>query len=483
MKKAALKDIIENKRREVAHSRRKLPLKKMMASLNGSCCRRDFLKAIKGRHNIIAEIKFRSPSQCTLQRNTPENIKKIISAYDTYASALSIVTDKKFFGGNPKLITKVKKMTRTPVLRKDFIIDPYQIYESAYYGADAILLIASLLSEKTLKSMIRTAGKLGMHCIVETSAEKDVRKAMKAGARIIGINNRDLKTMKVDLRRTLELKGIIPHDRVVVSESGIRNMNDILLLDTNAVLVGTSLLKAGSVLKKIRSLHRCKTKICGIRTSKEAVHAVEAGADILGFNFYPGSPRYVSPRTASRIISKLPPTVQAAGIFVNSSAEDIISITTKTGIDLVQLHGRESEKMGDKMESRLIRVCRISNRHDLGQNPSAHSENLFCKGQSTKCYALLLDTYSPSLYGGTGNRINPQLLRDFFRGTFGESSNDSEYLCAGRKVIIAGGLNPSNVREVLSFRPFCVDACSGVESIPGRKDPLKVSKFISVVRS
>ncbi|MFO8015871.1 MAG: hypothetical protein R6U32_02095 [Candidatus Woesearchaeota archaeon] len=479
-----IRRIVEQKRKDVAQSRKNMPLRDIISCCKRGTKKRNFLTAVKGKHNLIAEIKFRSPSKGILRRKTDRNLKKIVSGYDLYASALSVVTDRRFFGGSLDLLMKVKSLTSMPVMRKDFIIETYQVYESAYYGADAILLIASLLSEERLRGMIRKAEGLGMHCIVETGTVDDVKKAIKAGAGIIGINNRNLETMRVDTGRTSRLKALIPKDRIVISESGIRKIEDVKLMDTNAVLVGTSLMEADDIPKKIRSLHRCKTKICGIRTLKEASHAVRAGADILGFNFHPGSPRYISPSCAAKIIARLPNTVQAAGVFVDNSIDDIASITADTGIDLIQLHGSENEnfavKLIENVNCPLIKACRISNRHCSG---SLSYQRKLIHEKSSKYYALLVDAYSPSRYGGTGEQVKPEDLKEILMRCKADLRDKNNGMSVGGRIIIAGGLRPSNVRDVLALRPFCVDVCSGVESKPGRKDSVKVADFISRVGS
>jgi len=204
--------------------------------------------------SIIAEIKKASPSAGIIRENfDPVNIagEYIMSG----VQAISVLTEKDYFLGDDSYLVKVRQTAPVPLLRKDFIIDLWQVYQSRCLGADAILLIVALLSDELLKKMLIVAGILGLQCLVEVHDEAEVEKALKAGARIIGINNRDLRTFKTDIRTTEKLIGSIPHDRIVVSESGIRTADDIRYLKevgADAVLVGESFMKADSLADKVR---------------------------------------------------------------------------------------------------------------------------------------------------------------------------------------------------------------------------------------
>ncbi len=246
-----LDTIIENKKNEIKKAKRELPFEYLIN--NSKVGNRSFYKALKGKNNIIAEIKFKSPSSGFF---TKRSIIEIASIYDRHANAISVLTDKKFFGGKLENIMKVKEQSSLPVLRKDFILEPYQVCESRFYGADAILLIAGVLNEEELRAMLSFAHRLGMDCLVETRTETDVKKALSAGAKIIGINNRNLSSnnFEVNLETTKNLKKLIPSDKIVVSESGIFTRTDIEEVNCNAVLIGTSLMNADDIEKKLRLL-------------------------------------------------------------------------------------------------------------------------------------------------------------------------------------------------------------------------------------
>ncbi len=243
-----LNEILSEKRKEVREDKLKFPLEKFRHKLKFS--NRDFKKAITKRLSLIAEIKRKSPSEGIICSEI--NAKKLALEYkNAGANALSVLTDKKFFGGSLEDLNEAKA-AGLPLLRKDFIIDEYQIYESRLYGADAVLLIASFLSAKKIDRLIDVAGRLKMKCIVEVHTEKELGKALKTKAEIVGINNRDLDTLRIDLNTTLMLAGKIPKGKVIVSESGFKSREDIKIIrnKVNAVLIGTAFMKSENIKDK-----------------------------------------------------------------------------------------------------------------------------------------------------------------------------------------------------------------------------------------
>ncbi|MFH1856551.1 MAG: indole-3-glycerol phosphate synthase TrpC [Candidatus Omnitrophota bacterium] len=212
-----------------------------------------------GKLNIIGEVKQASPSAGVIKKVfNPAEIARIYKRNGI--SAISVLTDENFFKGKLEYIALVKK-AGLPVLRKDFIINKVQIYESLLAGSDAILLIAAILSETKLKKFIKLTHQLRMSALVETRTKEEVLKALSAGARIIGINNRDLKNFKIDLKTTEKMLKYIPNGKIVVSESGLEYKKDLLYmkkLGVNAVLIGTTFMKAADMGKKIKLLIKAK---------------------------------------------------------------------------------------------------------------------------------------------------------------------------------------------------------------------------------
>jgi indole-3-glycerol phosphate synthase len=258
-----LSRILDEKRREVAA----LKAKRASTTLRSDVPTRDFDAALNhgDRIRLIAEIKFASPSAGTIRNHSDPVV--IGRAYnDAGAAAISLLTDRPFFGGSLDALPRLKTETGLPVLRKDFLIDPVQVEESHAHGADAILLICRIMSKPQLGEMIDAATALGLSALVEIHDEPDLQKALDAGARIIGINNRDLSTLKVDLRTTASLAPLIPAGVTVVSESGIGGPEDIVFVGqfgVRAVLVGSSLMRSRDIFEKTKVMVEAGRKAGG----------------------------------------------------------------------------------------------------------------------------------------------------------------------------------------------------------------------------
>ena len=257
---AKLVEILEEKNKEVER------LKKGRLALpedHFSSGIRDFKKALTSKGiGLIAEIKFGSPSQGIIREDSDP--LAIGRAYEKAgAAAISLLTDRKFFKGELENLPLLKQAVSLPILRKDFIIDEIQITESARFGADAVLLIARILSAEQLKTLIYASRELGMAALTEIHDKQDLEKAMDCDAQIIGINNRDLDTFEINPNTTLELAPLIPPDRVVISESGIHSGKDIQALNglnIQAVLVGSALMAADDPGKKAAELVKAGAK-------------------------------------------------------------------------------------------------------------------------------------------------------------------------------------------------------------------------------
>jgi indole-3-glycerol phosphate synthase len=245
----------------IAHTRNRVEARKLELPIDKLPRRqtefRSLIDAIeRGRGPpVIAEIKPRSPSAGILKQNI--NVGAQATAYEAgRAVAISVLTEPDYFGGNLENLTKVRKKVALPVLRKDFIIDDYQILESMAYDADAVLLIVSCLGDR-LPDFVDLVEDIGMEALVECHFKAEVEKAVTAGATLIGVNNRNLDTMKINLNLTKELAGYIPDDRILVSESGINTPDDVRFLFSSgakAVLIGTVLMKAENAKQKLMEL-------------------------------------------------------------------------------------------------------------------------------------------------------------------------------------------------------------------------------------
>ncbi|MDD5173914.1 MAG: indole-3-glycerol phosphate synthase TrpC [Candidatus Omnitrophica bacterium] len=255
-----LSRIIEEKRKMVDEAKKAKPQGDLIKEIKSLSVKSSFKKNISRPHhiNLIAEIKKASPSKGILIGDF--NPVKIAITYQANgASAISVITDERFFEGRLEYISKVRGNVSIPILRKDFFIDEYQIYETVASGAEAILLIPEILSMAQISKFYNLATELGLDCLVEVHNEEDIEKALAIGASIIGINNRDLHTFKVELGVTQRLIRLIPQNKIIVSESGIKSYEDIMFLKSlgvNAVLIGETFMEADDIGAKMRELIR-----------------------------------------------------------------------------------------------------------------------------------------------------------------------------------------------------------------------------------
>ena len=460
-----LKQIIKNKRKEVELSKKQMPLDSFKSKIIKST--RSFKDALsKNKINLIAEIKRSSPSQNRI--NSKPDLKDIVSIYSKYADAISVLTDKKFFDGSLEDLKNVSSLTSLPILRKDFIIDEYQIYEARFFGADAILLIASVLSLDEINNFMDIAKSLGIDCLVEVHNTSELNKVLKSKAKIIGINNRNLDTLEIDLNTTLELMNQIPDDKIIVSESGITSNNYLekIKQKVNAVLVGTYFMRSSNPENDIKNFLVSKTKnffvkvkICGITNYEDAKNAADLGADFLGFNFYSRSPRCVDLRTAKNIIGKLNANILKVGVFVNEKIDNVIEIADYCNLDLIQLSGDEKPHYVDEIKNsinkKIIKTFRVKNKINAELINSFNSEY------------IMIDSFNDGIYGGTGQSFDLNLA-DGFDNT---------------KLFLAGGLNEKNVTAAIKkINPFAVDVCSSIEKSSGKKDYEKMKRFIEAAK-
>jgi len=259
MSKEIIKQILEKKKEAIKLAKETHPEELLKEKITGLAPVRPFLKSINKPRviSLIAEIKKASLKQGVLRENF--DLSEIARIYrETEVQAISVLTEENFFLGDISFIKQVKEIAPQPILRKDFIFDTYQVYESRMAGADAILLIAEILTKDKLIELITLANQLGMDCLVEAHQEKELKKILNLKLPfIVGINNRDLFTLEVDFKTTEKLYPLIPRERTVVVESGIQNYQDVLflkILGVNAVLIGAAFMQAQDIRKKIEEI-------------------------------------------------------------------------------------------------------------------------------------------------------------------------------------------------------------------------------------
>ncbi len=255
-----LDEIVAHNRKELENRQQSLPLAEVRRMAREQPPTLDFAAALQGdRVRLIAEVKRASPSKGAIRLySDPVEIAKTYAGNG--ASAISVLTEMKHFQGSLQDLRAIRDSLgekRIPLLRKDFLFDPYHIYESRAYGADALLLIVAILSPAQLKELLFLSHQLGLKCLVEVHNEAELTVALRTEARIIGINNRNLDTLAVDLNTTKRLRAFIPPERIVVSESGIRGQADVELLlhlRVDAILVGEALMAAPDIAAKMKEL-------------------------------------------------------------------------------------------------------------------------------------------------------------------------------------------------------------------------------------
>ena len=258
-----LDQIVNRKKEELSFDQSQEPLTELKSKIADLPPTRNFAAALRtknerkpGSISLIAELKKKSPSKGIIRQQF--DLVEIVQTYTSNgASAISVLTDEHFFGGHLNNLQKVRTITQLPLLRKDFTIAPYHLYQARVAGADAVLLIVAILSPAQIGEYLDLAHQLGLAALVEVHTEHEMEIALEAKAGIIGINNRDLKIFETDLNTTFRLKEKCPENKIIVSESGIRDRNDVLKLQSagiDAILVGESLMMSKNIGAKVKSL-------------------------------------------------------------------------------------------------------------------------------------------------------------------------------------------------------------------------------------
>ncbi len=426
-----------------------------------------FRDAIKepDRISLIAEFKRSSPSRGDI--DSEASLSTYARLYQQYADAISILTEPAHFGGRPELLEEARSYTSRPLLRKDFVIDSYQILEARYFGADAVLLIEEMLTDEELGSFIQQIDELGMDALVECHDRRGLRRVIDAGAEVIGINNRDLESLEVDpsnTHRLLDTLSEAERERCLfVAESGLYSRSDVLAVEgmADAVLIGSAIMSSPVPEVKLKELTgEPLVKFCGITSEEDASRALEAGADLIGLNFYDPSPRALDPGKAATIAHHVRGRALVVGVFVNADPNDVEQVHEWVGLDVIQCSGEETPEQIERLQEIGLPVM------DAKQVKDEESiEELM---QSPAEYRMV-DAFDEEVYGGSGKRLNDALVE--------QSDVDA------RELVAAGGLTPDNVEEVLErLDPLMVDVCSGIEEEPGIKNPEAMKAFSNAVK-
>jgi indole-3-glycerol phosphate synthase / phosphoribosylanthranilate isomerase len=450
-----LAKIVAHKRDEVALLKQQQPLATFVGAVKPT--ERDFLAALKQQGpRFILECKKASPSKGLIRSNF--NLQELAQVYGQYADCISVLTDEKFFQGKYEYLRTMRGLVDKPLLHKDFIIDSYQIYLGRHCGADAVLLMLSVLDDEEYRQLAATAAELNMTVLTEVSNENETLRAVALNAELIGINNRDLRDLSTNLDTSFNLAKLIPKGRTVVSESGIYTNQQVrhLARVADAFLVGSSLMAQADLAAATRKLVLGEHKVCGLTRPEDAAAAYAAGACYGGLIFYPPSARNVTPEQAALVQQAAP--LNYVGVFVNAGTTEVAKLAHRLALSAVQLHGEEDDSYIAALKPLLPADCHIW---------KAYRVKDALPGFTPLADRILLDAYHPSQHGGSGISFNWTLVTE---------------QTAAQPIMLAGGLSADNCSAALKLPVAGLDFNSGLETTPGIKDAAKIRSAFTQLR-
>ncbi|WP_342325269.1 bifunctional indole-3-glycerol-phosphate synthase TrpC/phosphoribosylanthranilate isomerase TrpF [Kosakonia sp. BYX6] len=415
---------------------------------------RRFYDALQGtRTAFILECKKASPSKGVIRDDFDP--ARIASIYKHHASAISVLTDEKYFQGSFDFLPIVSGIAPQPILCKDFIIDAYQIYLARFYQADACLLMLSVLDDEQYRQLAAVAHSLNMGVLTEVSNDEELERAIALEAKVVGINNRDLRDLSIDLNRTRQLAPRLGAGVTVISESGINTYAQVRELShfANGFLIGSALMSHDDLNAAVKRVLLGENKVCGLTRAEDAQTAYEAGAIYGGLIFVSTSPRAVNDEQAQQVMQAAP--LQYVGVFRNAPINDVAAKAEKLGLCAVQLHGDEDQRYIDELRAVLPANTQIWKALSVGDTLPPRTlqqvdKYLFDNGQ-----------------GGSGKQFDWSLLAGL------QLDN----------VLLAGGLGADNCVQAAKTGCAGLDFNSGVESEPGIKDANKLASVFRTLRA
>lgn len=452
MQETVLNKIVQDKAVWLNERQQQQPLSSFQNDVKPST--RSFYHALQGARTVfILECKKASPSKGLIREDfDPATIAGI---YKHYASAVSVLTDEKYFQGSFDFLPIVSAAITQPVLCKDFMIDPYQVYLARFYQADAILLMLSVLNDDQYRQLAAVAHSLNMGVLTEVISDEELERATALGAKVIGINNRDLRDLSIDLDRTRRLAPKVAHGVTVISESGINRYSQVRDLShfANGFLIGSALMSEDDLSAAIRRVILGDNKVCGLTREEDARSAHEAGAIYGGLIFAEGSPRQVDVEQARQVMAGAP--LKYVGVFRNSTVSDIVTYADDLNLQAVQLHGDEDQTFVAALRAELPETVKIWKAFSIKESLPARDWPHIDR--------YVLDNGN----GGSGKRFDWSLLQ-------GESLDN---------VLLAGGLGADNCVEAARLGCAGLDFNSGVESAPGIKDASKIASVFHTLKA
>lgn len=450
-----LNNIIQYKKDWININKKKIPFKKFQHLIKKS--KKDFYNKISNKNKFfILECKRSSPTHGQICKNF--NLNKISKIYKKYATIISVLTDEKYFDGKFEFLKKVSKIVSQPLLCKDFIIDPWQIYLARLYNADAILLMLSILDDNTYLNLSHLAHSLKMGIITEINNKEEIYRAITLKAKVIGINNRNFENFSIDLNRTITLAPLIPKKIIVISESGINNHSQIKLLSkyVNGFLIGSYLMSQKKIEISTKKLIFGENKICGLNYFSDSYAAYKAGSVYGGLIFIQNSPRCINLNQALYIV-KNNKKLEYVGVFCNAPIQKIVYIVKFLRLKFIQLHGQEDFIYIKKLYKLLSNHCVIWKALNM---KFEYIKFNYCLSNKL-LHRLVLDSG-----GGTGS-------------TFDWSLINKKY---SNKIILSGGLSLLNCKKASLLGCIGLDFNSGLEYLPGVKDHNKIFHMFKILR-
>ena len=456
-----LEKIVADKRIEIEQRKIDFPLSEFIDSLVPT--QKDMYAALDRKQGqayagFILECKKASPSKGLIREDF--NPKAICQIYDKYAAAISVLTDEKYFQGTFDYLKIVTDTVNCPVLNKDFFVDAYQVYLARYYGADAILLMLSVLSDDEYKALSAIAEQYNLAVLTEISNDEERDRAIELGAKLIGINNRDLRDLSTDIARTFDYAPTLPADRIVISESGIYTNEQVreLAPAVDGFLVGSSIMAEDDIDLACRKLIYGNNKVCGLTQTEYAQEAANAGAQFGGLIFAKKSPRFVTNEQAQAIVEQVS-SLRYVGVFVNHPIEEVAELATSLNLFAVQLHGNETAEYINSLQVLLPKKCQIWKALPVESEVPALLNN---------AEFYILDGKN----AGSGETFNWRALA--------ESEQDLT------QCFLAGGLSIDNIEQAISQKTsldlFGLDLNSGVETSSGVKSREKLQQVFAAIR-
>lgn len=452
-----LSRIVEHKKNVVANS---------ADYTNLSLSQKDFKAALnQNTFAFIMECKKASPSRGLIRDDF--DLDFIVGVYEQYADAISVLTEEKFFQGSFSYLEKVAKNTSKPVLCKDFIFTEKQIRQARHFGADAVLLMMSVVNDEEYLKCSQQAKQLNMDVLTEVHTEQELKRALSLGAEIIGINNRNLKTLETDLTVTKKLAEKVPESCILVTESGISSHKDIIELSpfADAALVGSSLMSQLDLEVAAKKMVFGDIKICGVTRQSDSDFLQKTPCIKIGAIFAESSKRTVQ----SAVDSYLP----VVAVFQNQSLDFVIHCMKKNNLTHTQLHGNEDIDYIQKLKAALPDVHCSKTIHidvDATENDCKVLDDIISPELLSVADEILLDSQSGTQQGGTGEKFNPKIL------------NLPWLLENQYKIRVAGGLGADDILPLKAMGYSLFDFCSSTELSPGIKSESKILNIFNLAK-